>query len=142
MRLYKDLFFFIGIACFFLPFFVFKGLFEAYYQFNLEHGLLTSFIKFFILATLGELIGLRGKPLVTRVVRWNDSMPQYHVGHLARVERITQAIADVPGLSLVSNALHGVGIAPVIGLADRTAQQIVASFTSSGDEATDRCAEA
>ena len=46
---------------FFLPFFVFNGLFEAYYQFNLEHGLLMSFIKFSILATLGEVIGLRIK---------------------------------------------------------------------------------
>ena len=61
MRLHKDLFFLLGITCFFLPFFIFKGLFEAYYQFNLEHGLLTSFVKFFFLATLGELIGLRIK---------------------------------------------------------------------------------
>ena len=30
---------------------------------------------------LGELIGLTGAPLITRVVRWNDAMPQYHVGH-------------------------------------------------------------
>jgi len=57
----KDLFFIVGITAFFLPFFIFKGLFEAYYQFNLEHGLLMSFIKFFILATLGEVIGLRIK---------------------------------------------------------------------------------
>jgi len=35
--------------------------FEAYYHFNLEHGLLMSFIKFSILATLGEVIGLRIK---------------------------------------------------------------------------------
>jgi hypothetical protein len=61
MRLHKDLLFFLGLIIFFLPFFLFKGLFEAYYKFNLEHGLLMSFIKFFILATLGELIGLRIK---------------------------------------------------------------------------------
>ena len=36
-------------------------MFEAYYHFNLEHGLLMSFIKFSILATLGEVIGLRIK---------------------------------------------------------------------------------
>ena len=61
MRFHKDLFFFLGLSFFFLPFFVFDGLFEAYYQFNLDHGLLMSFVKFFILATLGELIGLRIK---------------------------------------------------------------------------------
>ncbi|MEA3463310.1 MAG: Mpv17/PMP22 family protein [Bacteroidota bacterium] len=61
MSLRKDLLFGVGIVAFFLPFFIFKGLFEAYYQFNLEHGLLMSFIKFFFLATLGEVIGLRIK---------------------------------------------------------------------------------
>jgi hypothetical protein len=61
MRLYKDLYFLLGLSCIFLPFFIFNGLFEAYYQFNLDRGLLMSFIKFFVLATLGELIGLRIK---------------------------------------------------------------------------------
>ena len=55
----KDLFFLIGIVAFFLPFFISESVFDIYYQFNLEHGLLMSFIKFFFLATLGEVIGLR-----------------------------------------------------------------------------------
>jgi len=75
----KDLFFLLGITGFFLPFFVFNGLFEAYYQFNLEHGLVMSFIKFSILATLGEVIGLRiktgsyhqkGFGLIPRAIVW------------------------------------------------------------------------
>jgi len=57
----KDLYFIVGVTCFFLPFFLSEELFKAYYLFNLEHGLLMSFIKFFILATLGEVIGLRIK---------------------------------------------------------------------------------
>ena len=61
MILRKDLFFLLGLTAFFLPFFIFQKLFDAYYQFNLEHGLLMSFIKFFFLATLGEVIGLRIK---------------------------------------------------------------------------------
>ena len=61
MNLRKDLPFILGMILLFLPFFIFGGLFQAYYRFNLEHGLLMSFIKFFILATLGELIGLRIK---------------------------------------------------------------------------------
>lgn len=61
MNLRRDFLFLLGLLGFFLPFIIFKELFEAYYQFNLEHGLLMSFIKFAILATLGELIGLRIK---------------------------------------------------------------------------------
>lgn len=56
-----DLLFILGLLAFFLPFFIFGDVFDAYYQFNLEHGLIMSFVKFAILATLGELIGLRIK---------------------------------------------------------------------------------
>jgi len=75
----KDLFFLLGVLAFILPFLVFSKLFEAYYQFNLEHGLLMSFIKFFFLATLGEIIGLRiktgryyykGFGLIPRAIVW------------------------------------------------------------------------
>lgn len=55
----KDLFLVLGIVFFFLPFFIFAEVLEAYRRFNLENGILMSFIKFSILATLGELIGLR-----------------------------------------------------------------------------------
>lgn len=61
MRLQKDLIFILGVAVFFAPFFIFSEVFETYYRVNLEHGLLMSFIKFALLATLGEVIGLRIK---------------------------------------------------------------------------------
>lgn len=54
-----DLYFLIIIVLLFLPFFVSKDIFSAYKTFNHDHGLVTSFIKFAILATLGEVIGLR-----------------------------------------------------------------------------------
>ena len=57
----KDILFAFGVVTFFLPFLIFSELFDAYYQYNLEHGILMSFIKFFLLATLGEVIGLRIK---------------------------------------------------------------------------------
>jgi len=60
-KLRYDIRFGLGLIVFFAPFFLFKGLFRAYYDFNLEHGVLMSFIKFSILATLGEVIGLRIK---------------------------------------------------------------------------------
>lgn len=82
---------------------------------------------------LSELIGLKGNPVVTRVVRWNDAMPQYHVGHGDRVRIIDEEIDRIPGLSFTSNALHGVGIAPVIKQADQLARQVISSLKESGD---------
>ena len=73
---------------------------------------------------LADLIGLEGTPVLTRVVRWNDAMPQYHVGHVERVARIESDVQEIDSISLVSNALHGVGIAPVIAAAEKVAEQI------------------
>jgi oxygen-dependent protoporphyrinogen oxidase len=85
---------------------------------------------------LADLIGLSGDPVLSRVVRWNDAMPQYHVGHLDRVAQIESAIGAVQGLSLVSNVLHGVGIAPVIQAAGAAAEKILAELSGSGDPET------
>jgi len=65
-------------------------------------------------AEVGVLIGAHGRPLVTRVDRWERAMPQYHVGHAARVARITAAVARHAGLGLAGNAYTGVGIPQVI----------------------------
>ena len=76
---------------------------------------------------LGDLIGLTGTPTLSRVFRWNESMPQYHVGHLQRVETIESSIAAKTGLHIVSNALGGVGIAPIIRAAGKVAEKIANS---------------
>jgi oxygen-dependent protoporphyrinogen oxidase len=73
---------------------------------------------------LAELIGLQGRETLSRVVRWNDAMPQYHVGHPRRVQEIQDALDQVPHLHLASNALRGVGIAPVIDAAKGIAQNL------------------
>jgi hypothetical protein len=79
MNIRKDIFFLLGVVIFFLPFFLFREIFDAYYRFNMEHGLVMSFIKFAVLATTGEVIGLRirtgryyykGFGLVPRAVVW------------------------------------------------------------------------
>ncbi|KLU02557.1 Protoporphyrinogen IX oxidase, aerobic, HemY [Rhodopirellula islandica] len=82
-------------------------------------------------AELGDLIGLdQTQPLkdiaaVVQVVRWNNAMPQYEVGHLDKAQQIRTAIESLPGLHLNTNALGGVGIAPVIAASKRTAERIL-----------------
>ncbi len=55
----QDLYIFLGFAVVFLPFFLSKDIYEFYTNFNKEHGLITAFIKFAVLATFGESLGLR-----------------------------------------------------------------------------------
>ena len=75
----KDLTFLLLIIALFAPFFVSDTVFEFYENFNLEHGMIMSFIKFAILATLGEVIGLRirtgkyiqkGFGIIPRAIVW------------------------------------------------------------------------
>ncbi len=49
----------ICIILFFLPFIIFPALYESYKYFNNTHGMIMSFVKFALLSTLGEVIGLR-----------------------------------------------------------------------------------
>ncbi len=55
----KDIVFISALIIFLLPFFIFDEIFRFYEAFNKDHGLITSFIKFALLATLGEVIALR-----------------------------------------------------------------------------------
>lgn len=57
----NDLVFIIGVLVFLSPFFLSEAVFEFYKSFNKEHGMIMSFVKFGVLATLGESIGLRIK---------------------------------------------------------------------------------
>jgi len=57
----KDIYFILAIVVFFLPFFISSEVFDFYIGFNKAHGMIMSFVKFALLATLGEVIGLRIK---------------------------------------------------------------------------------
>ena len=54
-----DFIFIICVIVCFLPFFLSPAIYEGYKYFNNTHGMIMSFIKFAILSTLGEVIGLR-----------------------------------------------------------------------------------
>jgi hypothetical protein len=55
----KDLFFILFLTLLFIPFLISDGLYAFYIKFNAEHGFITAFIKFAVLATAGEVAGLR-----------------------------------------------------------------------------------
>jgi oxygen-dependent protoporphyrinogen oxidase len=76
---------------------------------------------------VGDLLGARGRPRLVQVDRWESSMPQYHLGHAARVARINAAVARHPGLALAGAAYTGVGIPQVIASGQAAAR--VASTT-------------
>ncbi|MEY9995059.1 oxygen-dependent protoporphyrinogen oxidase [Streptomyces sp. V4I8] len=68
--------------------------------------------------------GLDATPLETRVTRWTDGLPQYPVGHHARVARIREHVAKVPGLAVCGAQYDGVGIPACIASAYAAVDQL------------------
>ncbi|MEV6331085.1 protoporphyrinogen oxidase [Streptomyces sp. NPDC051909] len=79
------------------------------------------------LKDLAAATGLAAKPVATTVTRWLGGLPQYPVGHLARVERIRAAVAGLPGLALAGAVYEGVGIPACVASAERAADEIIAT---------------
>jgi oxygen-dependent protoporphyrinogen oxidase len=73
---------------------------------------------------LSQALGINAEPLLTRVARWTKAMPQYHVGHAARVDAIEQCAAALPGLHLCGGAYRGVGIADCVRSGEAAAERI------------------
>jgi oxygen-dependent protoporphyrinogen oxidase len=79
------------------------------------------------IAEARELVGASSDPQFVQIDRWAGAMPQYHVGHAARVERIEAAVARHPGLALAGAAYRGVGIPQVIASGQAAARRALAS---------------
>jgi len=81
---------------------------------------------------LVEAVGIeRGRrPVATLVTRWPRSLPQYDVGHHARVERAgAHAAAALPGVVLAGAAYRGLGIAACVRDAQKAATAVLAVKT-------------
>ena len=76
-------------------------------------------------------MGVRGGPAFAEVVRWPRAIPQYEVGHPARVERIEAAVAGHAGLFVTGNSYRGVAMNDVTEQAEVVAGR-VAAYLSDG----------
>ncbi|WP_432135894.1 MULTISPECIES: protoporphyrinogen oxidase [unclassified Streptomyces] len=84
---------------------------------------------------LREATGLDAVPLETRVTRWTDGLPQYPVGHHARVARIREHIAKLPALAVCGAPYDGVGIPACVASAYAAVDQLEGDL-SGADELT------
>ncbi|MFQ5800298.1 MAG: protoporphyrinogen oxidase [Candidatus Hydrothermarchaeales archaeon] len=59
---------------------------------------------------LREIIGVSKDPAFIKIFRHEKAIPQYVVGHSARLEEIERLLEGYPGLFITGNAFRGVGI--------------------------------
>ena len=74
---------------------------------------------------LASLLGVVAEPVLSRIWRHPKSMPQYRVGHAARVERIETTLRQFPSIALAGNAYHGVGISDCVRTGEEAAEKLV-----------------
>jgi oxygen-dependent protoporphyrinogen oxidase len=77
-------------------------------------------------AELRRTLGISAFPVLSRVYRWPQGMPQYTLGHLGRMAQIEQRLAAHPGLYMAGNAYRGVGIPDCIASAEAAAEHVSA----------------
>ena len=61
-------------------------------------------------AELRQTMGISAAPFFQEIIRWDRAIPQYHVGHLARLAWLEERVRRHPGLFLAGNAYHGVSL--------------------------------
>jgi oxygen-dependent protoporphyrinogen oxidase len=77
---------------------------------------------------LGKVLGVSGEPRRMPITRYERAIPQYTLGHAARVERIEAMLRDISGLWLAGNYLRGISLGDCIKNAERVAVEIARSI--------------
>jgi oxygen-dependent protoporphyrinogen oxidase len=87
-----------------------------------------------VVAENAKLLGITGEPV--EIESWRDAsaMPQYNVGHAARVRRIESIVKDKPGLYLAGNYLRGRSMGECADVAIRVAEDVAESVRARSRE--------
>jgi oxygen-dependent protoporphyrinogen oxidase len=74
---------------------------------------------------IASLLGVRAEPILSRIWRHPDSMPQYYVGHEARIDGIKVALGGFRTLALAGSAYSGVGISDCVRTGEEAAEAVI-----------------
>jgi len=85
-----------------------------------DHWLLST-----MLTELKEILGTSETPLFAHIYRWECALPQYSTGHIDRVAQIEKTLAETPGLHVIGNSLHGIGIPDCIRSGKQAAENLI-----------------
>ena len=66
------------------------------------------------LATLKPIMGLEGNPTFSRVTRYKEAIPQYTMGHEARIKVLEKIERQTPGLRFAANYRGGISVGQVV----------------------------
>ncbi|MCJ7512069.1 MAG: protoporphyrinogen oxidase, partial [Anaerolineales bacterium] len=70
---------------------------------------------------LEQVMGVRAAPILQRVFRWPQAMPQYILGHPDRLASIERGLHAHPGMQLAGSAYRGIGLPDCIASGEAAA---------------------
>ncbi len=73
---------------------------------------------------LCKVLGIEGEPRKLPITRYHRAIPQYNIGHAARVAKVEAAMHNHPGLRLAGNYLRGVSLGDCIVQSERIAVEV------------------
>jgi oxygen-dependent protoporphyrinogen oxidase len=76
---------------------------------------------------LDRMVGLNRGPERTWIMRQEDSIPQYPVGHRALIGGIAKRLDATPGIFFTGNGYRGVSVGALLEDAERVAERVLAS---------------
>ena len=76
---------------------------------------------------LDRMVGLKSGPERTWIVRQEEAIPQYQVGHRALIGGVAKRLDAFPGIHLTGNGYRGVSVANLIEDAEKTAERVLRS---------------
>ncbi len=80
-----------------------------------------------VLHDINKTMRITKEPEFAVVTRWQDMMPQYAVGHKARIQTVRRQVAkQLPGTFIAGSSYEGVGIPDCIGQAEQAVEQTLA----------------
>ncbi|SFA70257.1 oxygen-dependent protoporphyrinogen oxidase [Bacillus sp. cl95] len=83
-----------------------------------------------VLNDLNKTMDIKSKPLFQVISRWKKAMPQYTVGHLERIEKVKESLAEhLPGVFLAGSSFEGVGIPGCIDQGEAAVQKVLNYLT-------------
>jgi protoporphyrinogen/coproporphyrinogen III oxidase len=74
---------------------------------------------------LEQTLGITARPILTRSFMWENSMPQYNLGHPELLARISRQLEKHPGLALAGNGYRGIGIPDCIHSGELAVEAVI-----------------
>lgn len=85
-----------------------------------------SEIEKIVLQDLRKAVGLTSSPIFTVVARWKESMPQYMVGHEARMKKMDEQFhKEYPQIHLVGSSYKGISVPDCVTQGKQAADKVI-----------------